>query len=75
MIDGAKRYRRIEKIVVAVPMTEYDFLMADEKHYINGARKVGYRPGYKVTDGKSMSWVSADDFKKEYVEVAETADE
>lgn len=66
-----KSYTRLAKIVTAEPMTEDAFLLADQKHRIDGARRMGYRPGFKVIDGESVFWVERDEFLRNYVEATE----
>ena len=65
-----KSFKRIEKIVQAEPSTEYDFLMENECHTMNGARRAGYRRGFKIDDGRgALIWVADEEFKRDYIEI------
>jgi hypothetical protein len=67
-----KSFKRIEKIVQAEPSIEYYFLMENERHTINGARRAGYRAGFKINDGSGLLiWISAEEFERDYVAIEE----
>jgi len=63
-------YQRRPQIVNAQPMSEDSFLLESQSHRIDGARKMGYRPGFKVVDGEAVSWMEREEFLKEFVEVS-----
>jgi hypothetical protein len=66
-----KRFKRIEKIVMAEPQKDEDFLFKDPTHTINGSRTAKRQDGFKIVcDGEPDSWMESAQFLKEYVEVS-----
>lgn len=66
-----KKFKRIEKIVEAEPMTAFDFLFAYPKGTINGGRASSSLPGFRVVDGAAVTWIERAEFLENYVEVSE----
>lgn len=55
-----KLYRSVPKIVHAEPLSGVDFLMEDRSRTINNGSKIADpRPGFKIVDGVSVSWMDA----------------
>jgi len=52
-------------------MTEDAFLFESQSHRIDGARRIGYRPGWVIRDGGVEVWLPDDEFQRNYVEIAD----
>jgi len=66
-----KKFRRVEKIVEAKATMEDSFLLESQSNHINGARRIGYRPGWVIRDGGVEVWLPDDEFQRNYVEVVD----
>ena len=66
-----KTFRRVEKIIQAKQQTAMEFLLEHEKATIDGKRASDPRLGWVICENGSEIWVSAEEFRRDYVPVDE----